>query len=80
MIVPSIGVSLLPGDVAKARRGERGADGGDLSEPATGWAQATGNWRARGVREDVIGEFGRSMDDGEYRRRVGSSVGFEGLK
>src|SRR3989337_1085323 len=55
---------------AKARRGEPGADGSDISRPAIGWAQARGDRENGGTRENVIGEFGLFADEGAKEKEL----------
>ncbi|MEX0802461.1 MAG: hypothetical protein WD688_03965, partial [Candidatus Binatia bacterium] len=59
-------------EAAKARRGERGTDGSDISRPAIGWAQARGDRENGGTRENVIGEFGLFADEGANIQREGA--------
>ena len=61
-------------EAAPQRRGERGADGSDLSRPAIGWAQARRDRENGGTRETVIGELGLLADEGASSEREGPST------
>lgn len=51
------------------RWAKRGANGGDLSRPATGRAQARGDWKNSGTGKTVIGELGLFTDEGASVQR-----------
>ena len=67
MSLPKSGVRQRGGGIktAKARRGERRADGRDLSKPATGRTQAGRDRQDGGIGENVSGEFGLLTDEGQ---------------